>query len=170
MFDFVVAFAGSSTISNYVKSAISQAIEGVGVDKTANIWDMLSRVVGRDINLLHTNNVVAIYRERGGEVKSRQIGLHAPPMRAWGFEFTACGNEECRPSPYDFIIKDNECGTRMTCRLCNWSSATLKLRDVTGLFFRLSSTVPDVYWHDYPPSVELQDVFVRVTNRRKNDM
>jgi hypothetical protein len=168
IFDFVMAFAGSSTISTFIKTAISQAIEGMGVDKSGNIWETISRVVARDINLLHTNTVVLIYREREGarEVKSRQIGLHYPPMRAWGFEFTACGNDACRPSPYDFSMKDNESGTRIVCRLCGWASTALKIKDVEGLFVRLSSTVPNVFWHEYPPSAELQDVFVRITKSR----
>lgn len=166
-FDFVLAFAGSSTISTFVKGAISQAIQGVGVDKTCDIWDTLTRAVGRDINLLHTNSVIAIYRERRGEVRCRQIGLHCPPTRAWGFEFTACGSDECRPTPYDFIIRDNGTGVRATCRRCNWASVALKPRDLDGLLFRLSSTVPDVFWHEYPPSVELQDLFVRVTKQRR---
>lgn len=165
-FDFVMAFGGSSMISMFVKAAISLAIESIGVDKTANIWDTLSRVVGRDINLLHTNNVLVIYRERGGEVLCRQIGLHAPPIRAWGVEFIACGKEGCQPSAYDFIVRDNDCGTRLVCRLCNWTSAALKPKDINGLIYRLSSTVPDVFWHEYPPSAQLQDVFVRVTHEK----
>lgn len=163
----MVAFAGSSTISNYVKAAISHAIEAIGVDKTDNVWQTIARVVGRDINLLHTNNVVVIYRERGEGVKCRQIGLHCPPLRAWGFEFTACATAECRPSPYDFIIRDNDVGVRMTCRLCNWQSASLKLRDVEGQLFRLSSTVPDVFWHEYPPSTSLENIFVAATHKKQ---
>jgi hypothetical protein len=166
-FDFVLAFAGSSTISNYVKGAVSQAIEAMGLDKTDGIWETIARVVGRDVNLLQTNNVALIYRERGEQVKCRLIGLHCPPLRAWGFEFTACGKHDCRPSAYDFLIRDNESGVRMTCRLCNWRSASLKLRDVEGLLFRLSSTVPNVFWHEYPPSAQLQNVFVRVTKAKE---
>ncbi|KAF8124448.1 hypothetical protein EV363DRAFT_1103554, partial [Boletus edulis] len=103
-FDFVLAFAGASTISAHIKGAISHAIEAIGVGKTEGIWSTLSQVVGRDINLLHTNSAVIIYRERGMQINCRQIGLHYPPHRAWGFEFAACGNQDCRPSPYDFLI------------------------------------------------------------------
>jgi hypothetical protein len=141
-------------------------IEAIGVDKTGNIWDTVSRVVGRDLNLLTMNSVVVIYRERGGEVKSRHIGLHCPPLRAWGVEFSACATEGCRPAPYDFIIRDNDTGVRITCRLCHWRSVSLKLSDVKGVLFRLSSTVPNVFWHEYPPSLELQDVFVTVTKSK----
>lgn len=164
--DFVIAFGGSSTISPYVKGAISLAIEGIGVDKTANIWDTVSRVVGRDVNLLHTNNVLLIYREREGPVLCRLIGLHAPPIRAWGVEFTACGNESCRPSEYDLIVRNNDCGTRVVCSRCNWRSAALKVDDIKGVLHRLNSTVPDVFWHDYPPSPELRDIFVSVTKSK----
>ncbi|KAF8545724.1 hypothetical protein OG21DRAFT_1491987 [Imleria badia] len=37
-FDFMLAFAGSAMISNYINGAISQAIEGVSMDKTDGIW------------------------------------------------------------------------------------------------------------------------------------
>ena len=166
MFDFVVAFGGSSTLSAYVKTAISESIVGIGVDKTSGIWQTISHAVGRDMKLLHTNNVIVIYRERGEGIKCRQIGLHCPPLRAWGFEFKACAKSDCRPSQHDFIIRDNDVGVRMTCRVCEWQSASLKFRDVEGLLYRLSRTTPDVFWHEYPPSAELENVFVSTTERK----
>ena len=166
-FDFVMAFAGSSTISSYVKPAISQAVQGIGVDKKCSIWETIVRLVAGDTSLLETNNVVLIYRERGEQVQCRQIGLHCPPIRVWGFEFAACGNHECRPSPYDFCIRENESGVRMVCRRCNWRSASLRLRDAEGMISRVNSTVPNVYWHEYPPSTRSQDLFVRVTKRKE---
>ena len=72
-----MAFAGSSTISSYVKPAISQVIQGIGVDKKYSIWDTIVRIVAGDTNLLETNNVVLIYRERGEEVRCRQIDCTA---------------------------------------------------------------------------------------------
>lgn len=162
-FDFVLAFAGSSTLSNHIKNTVSQAIEGLGVDNAGNIWETMSQVVGRDLTLLQMNSVVVIYRERGGEVKCRHIGSHCPPLRAWGVEFRACATQGCRPGPYDFIIRENASGVRVVCRECQWRSAALKLSDFKGLLFRLSSALPDVFWHEYPASAELQDLFVRVT-------
>ena len=108
-----------------------------------------------------------IYRERGEEVQCRQIGLHCPPIRVWGFEFAACGNHECRPSPYDCSIRENKSGIRMICRLCNWCSALLRLRDADGMISRVNSTVPNMYWHEYPASMRLQDLFVRATCRKE---
>ncbi|KAI9568141.1 hypothetical protein HD554DRAFT_2172539 [Boletus coccyginus] len=165
-FDFVLAFGGCSTISHYAKGTISQAIEGVGVDNTGGLWESLSRLAGRELKQLQMNTVVLIYRERGEGVKCRQIGLHQPPMRAWGVEFSACGKEGCRPTPYDFDIRDSGGRVHFTCRLCHWRSAALRDSDLKGLVFRLSSSLPDVYWHDYPPSMELQDALVRATKHK----
>ena len=168
-FDFVLGFGGSSTILSQIKNMINQVIEAIGLDKTSNIWDSIARVAGQDLNLLQMNSVIVIYRERGAtmEVKARHIGLHCPPLRAFGVEFRACATEGCRPSPYDFILRDNHSGIRMTCRLCKWRSASLKASDVQGLINRLSSTTPDVFWHEYPAGVDIQDVFVRVTKRKE---
>ena len=156
-------------ISSQIKNMINQVIEAIGLDKTSNIWDSITRVVGRDLNLLQLNSVIVIYRERGAamEVKARHVGLHCPPLRAFGIEFCACATEGCRPSPYDFVIRDNHSGVRMTCRLCKWQSATLKASNVQGLINRLSSTMPDVFWHEYPAAVDIQDAFVRMTKRKE---
>lgn len=167
VFDFVLAFSGSSTLSSHVKNTVSQVIEGFGVDKTGNVWETISQVVGRDLSLLQMNSVVAIYRERNAGVKCRHIGSHCPPLRAWGVEFTACATKGCRPSAYDFSIRENNSGVRVTCRLCGWRSAALKVGDLVGEIFRLSSALPDVYWHEYPASAELQGIFLRVTKAKE---
>jgi hypothetical protein len=166
-FDFVLAFAGSSTLSSHVKNTVSQAIEGLGVDNAGDIWETVSQVVGRDLTLLQMNSVVIIYRERGGGVKCRHVGSHCPPLRAWGVEFRACATQGCRPGPYDFIIRENDSGVHVVCRECQWRSAALKPSSFKGLLFRLSSALPDVFWHEYPASAELQDLFVRVTKLKE---
>ena len=39
----------------------------------------------------------------------------------------------------------------------------LDTSDFKGLLFQLSSALPDVFWHKYPASAELQNLFMRVT-------
>ena len=101
------------------------------------------------------------------EVKARHIRLHCPPLRVFGVEFHTCVTEGCRPSPYNFILRDNHSGICMMCRLCKWRSASLKASNVQGLINRLSSTMADVFWHEYPAGVNIQDIFVRVTKQKE---
>ena len=97
MFELVVAFRATLR-HNDLKKCISRVIERIGVDKTTNIWDTLTQVMGQDRTLMQATNVVLIYRERGGEqMLSRRIGVHYPPLKPWGFPFKGCSTEGCRP-------------------------------------------------------------------------
>lgn len=149
-----------------VTRVLGRVMEGIGVDKTVDIWETVLRVVAQDASLLEVSSVVVIYRERGStEVQSRQIGLHAPPYRPWGVEFRACGKEGCSPTRGDFLIKSRGSSVRMICRLCGWGSAWVKEKDVEGLLTCPNRTVPNVFWHSYPPSPALESLFVRVTQK-----
>lgn len=159
----MLAFADCSTIVHHIRNTISQVIEQIGVDKVANIWDTISQVVGHDIELFHMNNK----RDAEG-IKCRHIRSHSPLLRAWGFEFRVCGIEGCRPTQYNFAIWHNTSRVKMVCRLCKWESVVLKESNIRGLLFRLNSTVPVVFWHKYPASEELQDIFMSTSKRQRH--
>ncbi|KAI9574182.1 hypothetical protein HD554DRAFT_2034358 [Boletus coccyginus] len=156
-FNFVLAFGGCLMISHYTKGMISQVIKGVGIDNTGSLWESPSWLAGRELKQLQMNTMVLIYQEWSKEVKCRQIGLHQPLMRAWGVEFSTCKKEECRPTSYDFDIRDSDGRVHFTCRLCHWCSAVLRNSNLKRLVFRLSSSLSDMYWHDYPPFMKLKD-------------
>ncbi|KAI9568084.1 hypothetical protein HD554DRAFT_815522 [Boletus coccyginus] len=167
-FDFVLAFTGSVTLSRQILTTVSKAIEGVGVDKRGNLWETLAVAIGQDSDMLKTNGVVIIFRERETSgVMVRKIGLHHPPHRVWGMEFDACMTEGCRPTPRDFLVKSNESGIRMMCRLCLWRSATVKATDGEGLLNKINGSMPKVYWHSYPASLSLRNLFVAVTKEKE---
>ncbi|KAI9568139.1 hypothetical protein HD554DRAFT_2172537 [Boletus coccyginus] len=169
-FDFVIGFAGSSTLPTQVRNALSQVIERMGVDKTAGIWDTVMSVVGQDIHLLEVNSVVVVFKERGSsEVLARKIARHAPPMRPWGVEFRACATPQCDRTPFDFYVNNNNFDVRMRCRACGWVSAWVKERHWKEHVFRLDSTLPKVFWHSYPPSHALQNIFVEATREKERD-
>lgn len=163
-FDFILGFGGSSTIPCQVSRLLGRVVESIGVDKTADIWDAILQVVSHDPNLLEVNSVVVIYKERESEaVHAREIALHAPPYRPWGVEFQACGTEGCNPTPSDFYVKSQGPAIRMTCRLCQWVSAWVKTKDAEHLLTCPNRTVPNVFWHSFPPSPALASLFVRAT-------
>ncbi|KAF8425825.1 hypothetical protein L210DRAFT_3509227 [Boletus edulis BED1] len=52
-------------------------------------------------------------------------------------------------------------------RRCSWQSAALHAADLKGLVTPLSSTVPNAFWSEHPPSAQLQDAFFRVAQNKK---
>ncbi|KAI9574181.1 hypothetical protein HD554DRAFT_2034357 [Boletus coccyginus] len=64
-FDFVIGFAGSSTLLTQVKNTVSQVIEQIGMDKTAEIWDTVMSIISQDIYLLEINSIVIVFKEWG---------------------------------------------------------------------------------------------------------
>ena len=85
MFDFVIGFAGSSTLPTQICKAFGQLIERIGVDKTAGIWDTIIRVIRHNLHLLQVNLLVAVYKEHGQDcIVVRKIGRHTLPMHPWG--------------------------------------------------------------------------------------
>lgn len=151
-----------------IRNAFSQVIERIGVDKSDCIWKTVARIIGQDHSLLEVNTAVIIYRERETqEVVARKIGRHNPPLRPWGVEFHACGTPGCEPNSRDFYIRSERNNqVRATCRACLWTSAWVKEADREGLVFQLDSSMPTIYWHDYPPPDALQNLFVEATMRR----
>ncbi|KAG9312768.1 hypothetical protein JVU11DRAFT_7205 [Chiua virens] len=167
IFDFVLGFAGSSTLPTQVQNALSRVIERLGVDKTMGLWDTVMSVVGQDLHLLEVNSVVAIFKERGStEVLSRKIARHAPPMRPWGVEFRACGTPNCDRTTFDFYVQNDGYDVRMTCRACGWKSAWVKERHWGHHVFRLDNTLPTVFWHSYPPSEALYNIFIEASKEK----
>lgn len=164
MFDFILGFAGSSMLPMQVKHVFSQVADRIAIDKTAGIWDTISRVIGQDITFLEVNTAVVIYRERGTEtVVSRKIGRHFPPLRPWGVEFHACATPGCDPDSRDLVVRSDGHKAKVVCRICGWKSAWVKGKDRENLIFQLDSTLPTVYWHHYPPSEALKKLFVNVS-------
>lgn len=139
------------------------------MDKTAGIWDAIIRVIGHDLLLLEVNSVVVVFKERGSkEVHARKIGKHSPPLRPWGVEFRACGKPGCSGrKSQDFFVQSKECDVRMTCRFCGWTSAWVKEKDWKGEVFKVDRTLPNVFWHAYPASHSLQNLFIEVTQQKE---
>lgn len=144
-------------------------IERIGVDKTAGIWDTVLRVVGHDLLLLEVNAVVVIFRERGSsEVLARKIARHAPPLRPWGVDFSVCGTPNCARKPHHFFVKNDGYAVRVTCRFCGWRSEWVDDNHLANRgVFKVDRSLPNVFWHPYPPPPSLQNVFVDVTEIKR---
>lgn len=161
----VVGFGSPTLRIEQAKDSISQMIERIGVDKTADVWETIMYCMGNDAMLLDATSVIVVFRERAsGKVFCRKIGRHYLPYRPWGVEFRMCqndhGNKGCH---LDFHVKGDAKMARMECKRCHWRSGWVKEEHREGLLFRLNSKLPNVYWHEFPASEDLRSLFVRVT-------
>ena len=168
----MLAFGGSSTIGHQVRNTLVEVIERVAIDKTGDLWDMLSRAVCQDLHLLQTNSAVILFKERHSRDSmptAREISLHYLPSRPWGISFSACGTEGCKPEAYDFNIKSDKSGVRMECKLCGWKSPKVSQKDASEYVTLVDSAFPSVFWHSYPLSARLAALFVTAAGRKKQD-
>ena len=49
------------------------------------------------------------------------------------------------------------------CALCGWKSCRVKQEDIAAMVFLMLSNPPLVFWHTYPPSLYLLNIFTRLT-------
>lgn len=151
-----------------IRNALSRVIECVGIDKTAGIWDSVSKVVSYDQVLLDSS-VVVICRERDEanptNIIARKIARHQASRRPYGFEFKTCGNRECPGGSrgLDFLVENKGLDVKMTCRICLWESAWVPDKDFKEHFHKIPGGPLDVFWHSYPASPSLQLLFVSTT-------
>jgi hypothetical protein len=160
----MLGFAGSSTLPSQVRNCLGQVIEHIGMDKTVGIWEMIIWVIGHDLLFLEVNTVVAICREWSlKNVFCRKVGKHSPPMWPWGMQFRVCGTPSCTQN---FFVQNDNYDVHMTCRFCGWRSEWVKEQDGKTSVFKLDRTLPNMFWHSYPASQLLQNLFVEVTAKK----
>ena len=162
-------FAGSSMLPTQIRGPLSQVIECIGVNKTAGIRDTVLWVVGHDLLLLEVNAVVIIFRERGSsEVLARKIARHAPPLQPWGVDFSVCGTLNCTQKPHHFFIKNNSHAVCVMCRFCGWRSEWVDDNHLADRgVFKVDRSLPNIFWHPYPPLPSLQNVFMDITEIKR---
>ena len=90
--------------------------------------------------------------------------MHVVPWRAFGIEFKACGTPECNPLPYRMLVKGDAARFRLVCSQCKWKSAWLKAEEHPPHLYQVNRVVsPLLFWHSYPPSPGLLNLFVDAT-------
>lgn len=80
-----------------------------------------------------------------------------------------CKNEGIKQSHLDFLVKGDAASVRMECKTCGWKSGRVKEEHTKGLLNRLNSKLPNVYWHEFPPSKELRSLFVEARSGGEGD-
>ncbi|KAF8134838.1 hypothetical protein EV363DRAFT_1159979, partial [Boletus edulis] len=112
-FDFILAFSGSLTIGHQIRKTFLKAIKHAAIDKTGDLWDVLSQDVCQDLHLLQMNSIVVLFKECYGlnsMPTAREISLHYLPNRLWGISFSTYGKESCNLTSHDFDMQSSSSG------------------------------------------------------------
>lgn len=149
--------------------AIDNAVEVTSLDPPS-IWSSITKVIAACPAVVAHSPLTAIFRERSATEESpvncRQVALHAPPSNAWGVQFMAC-RAGCNVSASDLVFRVDKGAMRCLCTRCGWKSHRVRYNAVEAVVHGLSSDLPAVFWHAYPPSPHLLDTFARVTKDRQ---
>jgi hypothetical protein len=160
-FTFAIGFCGNSTIPQLVAGGVTQLVTRCVVDQETNAERALESSIVNDVTLLKHTPVVYLARDNNGNVYSRAIGHHHPPVRVWGFDFTFCGSDNCpwEPSDNDWLVNRHNGSVSMVCTRCNWRSRWVHLEEVD--FIRpWGPAHPRVFTYPFPPTPPQQTFFV----------
>lgn len=166
IFDFVVGFGGSGTLPTVVASAVRGFVVQCGLYGTGDIWASVCNMLTSNNEVLNYTTLVILYAvEVNGErqVESRQITKHAPPYHAFGYQFKACGTPGCNPNIHDITVHTSRQKVQLQCTKCNWRSGKVR-SDTSNEYFKQVNPMkaPLLFWHHFPPSPALQNLFVSV--------
>lgn len=112
IFDFVLTFAGVSTLDQVVVPALNRFIENVYV-YDLKIWDALEESFGEDRHALNQSPVFLSYadmmpdenRVRKRLVNTRVLAYsNLKDGRPWGLDIYRCGNVACQGPAYNMIF------------------------------------------------------------------
>ena len=155
-----------SFIASMVHAVVSDnAIEVTSLDPPS-IWSSVMKAIAACPAVVAHSPLTAIFREwsatEESPVNCRQVTLHTPPFNAWGVQFMAC-RAGCNISASDLVFHIDKGAMHCLCTCCSWKSHCVRYNAVKVVVHRLSSDLPAVFWHAYPPSPHLLNTFTRVT-------
>jgi hypothetical protein len=153
-----------STVSNTVRSLVM----GTGVFGRTDMWSAVCDMVASSHDFLDYTTAVVVYAstvDNRRVVECRQIGKDIPGSRAFGYEFKSCPTPGCHPAPADMRVHNQNFRVHLRCLKCDWRSACARNDEDNKHFKRLHKLVaPQLFWHHFPPSTDLQNYFVELTN------
>lgn len=151
IFDWVIGFAGNSTIPILTVHALSRLVSEAFIGDSKSFTEVLTRSVVSDHTLLKQNCVVAIFKENG-ETKKWGIAAHETPLRPWGLAVGHCGGSGCTGGPRSVQFMTKKDKVRAVCSKCQWRSRWLS-KESLDFVHQWSKAHPLVYRHDFPLSV-----------------
>jgi hypothetical protein len=169
--DFVLAFGGSGTLPSTVSNTVRSLVVDTGVFGRTDIWSAVCEMVASSHDFLDYTTAVVVYAstvDNRRVVECRQIGKDIPGTRAFGYEFKSCPTPGCHPAPADMRVHNQNIRVHLRCLKCNWRSACARNDEGNKHFKMLNKlAAPQLFWHHYPPSNDLQNYFVELTNTKQ---
>ncbi|KAG1886467.1 hypothetical protein F4604DRAFT_1571705, partial [Suillus subluteus] len=112
IFDFVLTFAGVSTMDPVVVPALNRFIENVYI-YDLKIWDALEESFGEDRHALNQSPVFLSFADMNtdeNKVRRRVVNTRVLAYsnlkdgRPWGLDIYRCGNVKCQAPAYNMIF------------------------------------------------------------------
>jgi hypothetical protein len=148
---------------------VRSLIVETGVFGQTDPWSALRDILTSNNQVLDYTTVVALYANAASgsrQIECRQIGKDTPVTHAFGYQFKLCGTAGCDPGPTGIQVCNRREKVQVRCTLCNWSSPWVRTDEDNQHFKRVSAfTAPQIFWHHFPPSKELQEFFVKLETR-----
>ncbi|KAG0695628.1 hypothetical protein DFH29DRAFT_1005299 [Suillus ampliporus] len=176
VFDFVLGFGGSGTLPSFVSSVVRSLVVESGVFGGTDMWASFCSLIASNQSVLDYTTAVLVYAvtvDGKRHVECRQIAKNMPGLRAFGAEYKSCGTAGCNPSPSHIRVFNRNKGrpkVSVRCLKCGWKSAWVRTDEDNKHFKRVQAVLaPQVFWHHFPPSTDLQNFFVDLTNKTKDE-
>ncbi|KAG1721315.1 uncharacterized protein EDB91DRAFT_1256570 [Suillus paluster] len=171
-FDFVLGFGGSGTLPSLVAPIVRSLVVETGVFGRTDIWTSFCDLIAANQGVLDYTAAVLVYStvfEGNRRVECRQVAKNMPGLRAFGAELGSCATPGCNPSSSDMRVFNRTVNGKpkvsVRCLKCSWRSAWARTDQDNKHFKRVHPIIaPQVFWHHFPPSAELQNFFVTITD------
>ncbi|KAG2060956.1 hypothetical protein BDR06DRAFT_966776 [Suillus hirtellus] len=165
-FDFVLGFGGSGSSISQISHTVCSLIVETGVFRQTDPWSALRNILTSNHQVLDHTTVVVLYTTTANgsqQVKHCQIGKDTPASHAFAYEFKMCGKAGCDPGLKGIQVYNQKEKVHVGCTLCHWKSAWARNDEDNELFKRVNAlTVPQIFWHHFPPSNDFQQFFVKL--------
>ncbi|KAG1847025.1 hypothetical protein DFJ58DRAFT_843341 [Suillus subalutaceus] len=171
-FEVVVGFGGSGTLPSMVSHTVRSFIVETGVFGRTDPWSAICHMLTSNHDVLDYTTAVVVYATTvngSRQIECRQIAKDAPGLRAFGYEFKSCGKPGCTPCPADLRVFNHKERVRVRCLRCHWQSSWARTDRDNKHFKRVNAlAAPQLFWHYFPPSPDLQNFFVDLTERQND--
>lgn len=169
-FEVVIGFGGSGTLPSMVSHTVRSFVVETGVFGRTDPWSAICHMLTSNHDVLDYSTAVVVYAtvvNGSRQVECRQITKDAPGLRAFGYEFRSCGKPGCSPCAPDLRVFNRKERVRVRCLKCGWQSSWARTDRDNKHFKRVNAlAAPQLFWHHFPPSPDLQNFFVDLTERQ----
>lgn len=158
-------------LPSMISTAVRSIIAEIGVFGGTDVWPTICEILICSNDFLDYTTAVVVFAntvDNRTVAECRQISKDIPATRAFGYEFKSCPTPKCQPVPADMRVHNKGLKVQLRCSLCKWRSSWVKNTEGNKHFQQVSkSRAPQLFWHHFPASTDLQNFFVEITNTER---